>query len=72
MTAYRLLFAVAVLLALAGCTRAQWASWAPPAWLDADGNVIPASLRQPRDHRSSVEIYRPDLWNRMMHPDAPR
>ncbi len=60
----RPLFVVLVLV-IAGCTRAQWASWAPPPWLDAGGKVIPAVLQHERDHRSSVEIYRPDIWNRM-------
>ena len=63
----RPLVVVAVALVLAGCTNAQWATLAPPYWLDADGKVIPQVLMH-RDDRGGVERYRPDIWNRMFRP----
>ena len=57
--------AVAMFVLVAGCTNAQWATFAPPYWLDADGKVIPQVLMQPRDERGGVERYRPDIWRRM-------
>ena len=57
--------AAAMFVLVAGCTNAQWATFAPPYWLDADGKVIPQVLMQPRDERHPVERYRPDIWRRM-------
>ena len=64
--------AAAMFILVAGCTNAQWAAFAPPYWLDADGKVIPQVLMHERDHRGGVERYRPDIWNRMFRPGEGR
>ncbi len=69
MTAYRLLLSVAVLLALAGCTRAQLAAWAPSGGAHSttyvNGRAITTYHYPAPDPLGSVHEFRPDIYYRM-------
>ncbi len=58
---WALVLVVTVMVALGGCT---WADWAGPRH-DSHRYFEHNHDHPPRDTRSSVERYRPDIWNRM-------
>ena len=69
--------AVVVLLALGGCAEGWLESFAPSNGPHSTTFVNGRSVTTyhygaPQDHRSSVEIYRPDIWNRMFNRESSR